>query len=317
MDKLFIILFVGISFIISAQNPKNWNEYFNYEKELENAHQKKYFASLHLTGMEMSSNDILRIPAEIKVFVNPIKPLWLEASYSKIYFSLQQFLQKDCESCENKYKTYGKFEAGGRFSFYDKLRSKNEKIALSSKQVGNTIYTKYAVYKIPKRKVIAARGGFYALNHMVSSTWVYENENTQVFLNERFTNYKNQGVYLGFSTSTIVNTSFKTDRGSDMSVGYFKDFYLDAMFSLNEYLDPFIVQGKTVKSLLNSSDNYSFVTDNLGFRFGFNQLIIRKLVGMTMNIELGYHPGIKNNLVVPALQRRMYAGFKFGISFSK
>jgi len=307
--KIFKLLIIAC-FTVFYTYSQTWENY-DYEKERQSAYRKKYFASLNVLNMEMSSNDLLRITGEAKIYANPLKRLWIEASYLKTYFSMQKYLAKDCKTCENKYRTHGKAELGIRFSMIDKLILDKEKITHSIQHTSKNIISKYAIYNIPKRRFFAVRAGFYTFNHMISSQWVDQN-----ILSENLTNYRNSGLYSGLSLSGIVNTQIKNVKNTSTSIGYFHDYYLDVMFSTWESAEDFLIKGVAHTVPLNTNNANSFQTGSLGFRFGYSALVIRTKANLSFGVELGYHPGIKNNLTFPIFERRLYAGWKFGMSLS-
>lgn len=290
----------------------------NVNVEEENSHKHKYFIFINPVYAEMSTGELFRVNADVKLLVNPLSRLWGDFTFQQAFLGSN----KGKFTAEQPYKSFQNFELGARFSLLDRIKNRRHKIMLGGYTTSTHTVTKYVIVKIPVRRVFAVRGGLYANRQHASTQWglVKTGDKPQVRTNDGiligggwdplFTTTRAQGISAGFSFISIANTSYNFNvegRNRTFESCFLRDLTFDVMYQLHTSMDDFISGGKSHTVELGKDDTFNM--RNIGLKMGFSHLTTYKKVGLSLGIDAGFRPGIP--------QSSLFFGCKVGVSFAK
>jgi hypothetical protein len=164
-------------------------------------------------------------------------------------------------------------ELGGYYNFYDKTKSSNIPVVLSTKKTSNSTYetttTKYINVPAHKRIMMGARGGiiYHSFPLGISSF-----NKITTFPGSDYLNGSNSGIYLGGQIITIKNLFVSTDNygvcKSSKTMRVYLDFLFLPIWSAKykdvEYKDSLVVDPKIVGTIFPDALAFS----PLGWRCG-------------------------------------------------
>lgn len=287
-----------------------------------------YFFFVNPMYWEFSAAEPLRIAVDVRALVNPVKNIWGDFLFQKAYVEGTVKGNYNDSGVQNKYSSFQNIELGARFAFSNRVRTKGLKVITGGSYIGNTSYTESVNTSIPKRKIYAIGGGFYANHQMASTKWGQLKQNDDAYVHTKqgadiggfdplYASLQQQGIYGRFSIITITSTeySFKIsgqNRKRTFESRSLKDLSFDVMLPLNTSLDDFIVKNNaniTQVGTVELGKDDTFTMRNMGFKVNFTHLTFYKKIGLSTGIDAGVRPGIK--------QGGFFFGAKVGASFTR
>ena len=241
--------------------------------------------NLDLFSLDIPANNSSTISFYLGLwgYVKPLEkfPLSIDYSIKRSYLVLGAIGDKE-------YPKTWMASLGGRFNLIDRTKTKSTKVILDSKSSvnnkGKELTTTTSIDVLAKRrKVTAARGGFYLRSRG------YKNEDVEAM---DFTSKMNTtGVYAGIMLSTYKNVFVKTDKYGSSGRSKGIDLYADAIFAGNKFTK--VSDGIDVTEI--AKTNLDKRTP-IGLRIGFQtyeieeKLYTDKMFGVNYNFEVGILP---------------------------
>lgn len=176
---------------------------------------------------------------------------------------------------------------GGRFNLFSNTKTRSTRVVLKSEKVykGDKELTSTTSVNVlaKRRRVIAARGGFYL------KTRGYKSDDIDIL---DFTSKMNTtGVYGGIMLSTFKNVFIKSDKYGSKGRSGGIDLYADAIFAGNQFTR--ISDGTDVTDITKSNLDKG---TPIGLRIGLQtyeieeKLYTDKMFGVNYNFEVGILP---------------------------
>lgn len=274
----------------------------------ERSTEMKVIAQALLFNLECSTGDAFRVGAGLEGDYFLPKLASVHGTYINTYFNLQKMSAGSDNKSLNGIKGFSLLEVGGRFHLLDRQRRARHKIVLSSStsySLGQTETTEhYLKAKLPCRRILAVRGGFYRSSAPVSTNMNKDElsvgefggvrtKDGAVFANTYFTNSYTTGFYVGLSD--IMNMSVRTRNNVLDYSGYtyfsslFREVYADVILASTSF-DPFLTTGQSHEIEADAAG--SFHTSKIGWRVGKKIIFTRKTLNMGFSFELGNRPGV-------------------------
>lgn len=275
-----------------------------YIKQI-NSYEMKYIAQLMLFNLECSTGDAFKIGAGVAGDYFLPKFGSFHAEYFNSYFGLQKMHAGTLNKGENSLSNFSLLEAGGRFHIIDKNGRAKHKLILSNTSNGTITTTEYLRAKLPCRRILALRGGFYRTTAVVSTDMnkdelpVGDNGGVKtkdgtVFSDVYFTNSHTTGCYVGLSD--IINMSVYTKnnvsgyQGEGFFTSKFREVFADVLIASTSF-DDFRAGSKSYPIEPNAKG--SFQTSNIGWRLGKTYIRNRRHLTVAYNFEIGSRPGVQ------------------------
>jgi hypothetical protein len=271
-------------------------------------------AQAFLLDVDCGTGDALRLGAGVEGDYFLHKRASVHLGYTFSYLDAQKSTATTLNKGDNAIKGYSLFEVGGRFHIIDKKSLKKCKTQLShhgsrlahfnASQAGVSIPENYLVAKLPARRILALRGGFYHTT-TIASTDMNKGELTigqygavktkdgTILSDVYFTNAHTTGAYIGlseiFNMWVRIKPMIDEFKGHTYLNGVFKETYADLLLAPTSF-DPFVTGGRSYDIEPNTKG--SFQTSPIGARIGKRIVYTRKKVNLGFNFEIGDRPEI-------------------------
>jgi len=171
------------------------------------------------------------------------------------------------------------FELGGFFNFKSKVKVRNQKVVLDSKEwtTNSTTYTETKFIKCPAQNLrsLGVRGGF------LTNKEAYEDESGALTGTYR---YGWTGVYAGILLTSQMNYRINSDQFGEAGAGFIRRYYADVL------IHPFA----SLTDIENDKKATNASIGRLGFRLGLEAMPAeRRKMGQApvyFKIEVGMRP---------------------------
>lgn len=300
--------------IIDSQELKNGGTVYLYGDKCD----KMRFIAHAGLGAEIASKDLLKLNAVAEADYFFKQWVSLHAGYQYSFIDLQKIHSNNENTTNNNESSVtssSMMEAGARVLLYEMRKRVKHAIVLERHRGYNNYSTYYYIApKLPARRIITLRGGWYANTTVVNTDLSNKDGNGTVMakdgalLSSCFTNAHSMGGYAGVSLVTMIDAVTKNSfkKGNVFKSRSFKEIYADVLYAGTTF-DP-VTNSAGIHDIIADATG-SFQTSKLGCRIGIKSSYDWDGFHMMRSFEVGSMPGVKGT--------GLYINFAVGLQLLK